>query len=269
MFWHLTAHTLAGLRPMASDKECGALFRALRRCFPRVAAAVVMPNHVHLLVEASDPDAARRRLARCLAAFARRSGAGRMWQPVAEPVPIRDAKQLERQIRYVHLNPCRAGLVDDPLCWPWSTHRGVVGAELHPWVSPADLATYLGRREAEVPRWLHDYVSCDPSVNVTGTPFPDAAPARNIPAVSLADIVAAADAAMPGSAPRRRQLFALLARHQGWRDARLVAQAAGITPSQIRRLARRSDPALVRLGALHLGDARLRHVPDFRGRPRY
>ncbi len=269
MFWHLTAHALAGLRPLASADDCAALFAALRRCFPRAAAAVLMPNHLHLVIEATDPAAARRKLARCLAGCARRSGVGHMWQPVPEPVPIRDVKQLERQIRYVHLNPCRAGLVDDPLCWPWSTHRGAVGAELDPWVSPADLARYLGRREADVPRWLHDYVSCDPSVNVTGTPFPEAARPCGVPAVSLADVLAAAEAAVPNGAPRRRLLFALLARHQGWRDAQLMAQAAGITPSQLRRLVRRSDPALIRLGALYLGDPRLRHVPDFRGRPRY
>ncbi len=269
MLWHVAAHTLAGLRPLSSAQACSALFAALRRCFPRVAAAVLMPNHLHLLVETDDPVAARRKLARCLANYARRTGTQHMWQPVAEPVPIRDVHHLERQIRYAHLNPPRGGLVFDPLCWVWSTHRGAIGAELDPWVSPSDIARYLGRNEADVPRWLHDYVSCDPSVNVTGTPFPAAAPARDVPVVALADVVAAAAAAVPCCGPLQRRLLVQLAHHQGWHDARLIASAAGITSGQVRRLAQQSDPRLLRVGTLYLGDARLRHVPDFRGRPRY
>jgi REP element-mobilizing transposase RayT len=269
MLWHLTAHALTGSRPLESAQACNALWAALRRQFPDCVAAVLMPDHVHLLVEAADRDEARRRLAQCLAAFARQAGLGRTWQPVPQPAPIRDSKHLARQIRYVHLNPCRAGLADDPLCWLWSTHRGAVGLELDPWVSPARLAALLRRREADLPQWLHSYVSGDPSVHVEGTPLPIAAAPQAVPLVSLADIASAASSAVPCGAPRRHQLLVQLALHQGWRDADLIARAAGISVEQVRRLKRRLAPGLLRLGALHLADPRLRQTPDFTRRRRH
>lgn len=264
MLWHLVAHAAVGAWPLASTEACDTMWAALRRRFPRVVAAGLMPNHVHQLMEADDPDEVRRAFAQCLAGFARHVG-GRMWQPVPDPVPVRDGRHLERQIRYVHLNPPRDGFVDDPLCWSWTTHRGAIGAELDPWVSPADMAARLCRRD--VARWLHDYVSSDPSVSIDGTPFPLAAPPRDVPVVSLADIAAAAHAAAR-TAALRHKMFVLLARHQGWRDTRLIAQESGLSVEHVRRLAKCDAPEVLRVGALYLGDARLRHVPDFRRRRR-
>jgi hypothetical protein len=185
-----------------------------------------------------------------------------VWRSVPAPEPIPNAKHLQRQIRYVHLNPCHDGLVDDPLCWPWSTQRGAVGLELDPWVSPADISSFLCRTGTA--RWLHDYVSSDPSVNVAGTPFPVPARRQAMPTAPLAAIADAARAAVPDRIPLQRHLLVLLAEHQGWRDTRLIADAAGITPGQVRRLLKRRAPELLRVGAYCLGDARLRHVPDLR-----
>ncbi len=56
-------------------------------------------------------------------------------------------------------------------------------------------------------------------------------------------------------------MLVALARHQGGRDAHLIARVAGIAPDSVRRLARRPEPELLRVGALYLGDTRLRHVP--------
>jgi putative transposase len=38
-------------------------------------------------------------------------------------------------VRYIHLNPVRAGLVSDPLDYPWSGHRAYLGREEVPWLS--------------------------------------------------------------------------------------------------------------------------------------
>lgn len=38
-------------------------------------------------------------------------------------------------IRYIHLNLLRAGLVGEPLEYPWSGHRAYVGAEVLPWLT--------------------------------------------------------------------------------------------------------------------------------------
>ena len=38
-------------------------------------------------------------------------------------------------VRYIHLNPVRAGLVEEPLDYPWSGHRAYLGKEHVPWLS--------------------------------------------------------------------------------------------------------------------------------------
>jgi len=38
-------------------------------------------------------------------------------------------------VRYVHLNPVRAGMVDAPEDYPWSGHRAYLGMEIIPWLS--------------------------------------------------------------------------------------------------------------------------------------
>jgi hypothetical protein len=45
----------------------------------------------------------------------------------------RDAYLLEL-VRYIHLNPVRAGLVDEPLDYRWTGHRAYLGKEQLPWL---------------------------------------------------------------------------------------------------------------------------------------
>jgi hypothetical protein len=45
----------------------------------------------------------------------------------------RDSYLLEL-VRYLHLNPVRAGLAQDPTEYPWSSHRAYLGRERIPWL---------------------------------------------------------------------------------------------------------------------------------------
>lgn len=169
---HLVARAKAGRHPFEDPAAAWWFWWRLRRRFPNIAAACLMPNHLHLLVRSNRPELDRRGLGVLLAGFSRHLGQRSLWQKVPSPARIPDRKHLLRQVRYVHLNPCRDGLVDDPLRWPWSTHRGVMGAAMDPWVTPAMLAGALGRATRGFGGWLHHYVSSDPSVSVSGTPPP-------------------------------------------------------------------------------------------------
>ncbi|MDH3604029.1 MAG: transposase [Candidatus Tectomicrobia bacterium] len=40
-------------------------------------------------------------------------------------------------IRYIHLNPVRAGLVQDPFCYRWSSHRAYLGQDGVEWLTSA------------------------------------------------------------------------------------------------------------------------------------
>ncbi len=88
-------------------------------------AWVVMANHVHMVVLPHVPLA---RITRTVKAFtARRANqmlgrSGRpFWQQESSDHWVRSPDELERIVRYVELNPVKAGLVSRPEDWRWSS----------------------------------------------------------------------------------------------------------------------------------------------------
>jgi hypothetical protein len=107
--------------------------------------------------------------------------------------------------------------------------------------------------------WVHRYVSSDSSVAVDGTPAPVGMQSSAFPAIAIEVIRRAALSATPWSLPAlRRRLIVELAADQGWRDARVVAEAAGFSPRSARRLlAEASEAPMARAVRLCLADPRL------------
>lgn len=264
MYLHLTARASYGLRPFVSPQVCGWAWVRLRALFPGALGAVLMPNHLHLIIPAGPDAKTTVPLAHCLAQLSSKlSLPPRTWEVAATSV-VPDSKHLARQVRYVALNPCRDGLCKDPLEWKWSTYRGTLGAVADPWVRFDRLAGALGWESRGFRQRLHSYVSGDPSVHSEGTRFPVPAPSREfalVPLERVAQAAIAATEAEPGAIRRRhraRTLFVLLAWHQGWRDAALVARYAQVDRKTLYpKLKGRSDDLLA-AGALCLGDDRLR-----------
>ncbi|MBF0326529.1 MAG: transposase [Alphaproteobacteria bacterium] len=99
-----------------------------------VWAWVLMPNHVHLILVPSDPDGLRRALAPVHRRYAghvhaRLKRTGHFWQGRFGAV-VMDEVHLEAALRYVALNPVRAGLVERPQDWPWSSvHAHLAGKD--------------------------------------------------------------------------------------------------------------------------------------------
>lgn len=261
-FSHLVARTLPGQTPLADDAAAWWMMCALRCAWPDALAASVLPNHLHLLLACVDPSAERAKLARLAAAFSRHVGQKRVWLPVEAPRAVSDRAHLQRTVRYVHLNPCRSGLVDDPLEWPYSTHRGVVGAVADPWVSSGRLGSAIHFRGSRFRDWYCRYVSVDANGDAQRVCAPQPAKARGVPTAPLSAVVRAAISATPWSLRHVRRLaVVVLARHQGWRDTRLLAQAAGVSQRQIQKLMRQHSDELLSAAALCLGDVRLLNQP--------
>ena len=59
-------------------------------------------------------------------------------------VPGIDAAHLRRQGLSDARNAAGHGYVSDPLSWPWTTHRDMLGAVVEPWVTADALAEALG-----------------------------------------------------------------------------------------------------------------------------
>lgn len=269
-WFHFTARVVPGVPSLTAEDTGQWLWTWLRAVFVEAIAAVLMPNHLHLVLATIDARRDAQRLARLLGHFGRRFGVRGQVSDVAEPQLLAGRQKVERQVRYAALNPCRSRLIECPLAWKWSTHRDVIGAIANPWVDADRLARALARPRQGFAVRHHAYVSGDPHVDVRGTTFPIAAASRVVPSVPLATIVEAATAALclPTSAVRSRgparTLFVALAHDQGWRDAKLLADACDCGPHAIRR-AEAVDERSLAAARLCLGDERLRR-PAVHGR---
>jgi putative transposase len=111
-----------------------------RRFGLEVWAYCWMSNHVHLLVAAHRPDSlaraigiSHRRYSRYLN---RRQGwTGHLWANRFFSTLL-DAVHLLHAVRYVELNPVRAGLADDAAAYPWSSARAHARGLADPLLSP-------------------------------------------------------------------------------------------------------------------------------------
>jgi len=178
MHFHWVIRTYDRTKPFLNRDACVELWSLLHEKFPDARAAVIMPDHAHWIQKiVAEPEsgseailkAHKFNLIRAMKRLERR------WrfqlEPIRDPAPIPDRKHLLRQIRYIHLNPCRSRLAGDPLEWEWSTHWDILGLVQKPWINTQTLFREL--RIAEDLPSFHRYVSSDPSVSVEGSPFPE------------------------------------------------------------------------------------------------
>ena len=90
-------------------------------------AWVIMPNHVHLVVDVWQTPLSRlvKKWKGATAVQANRliGRAGHFWQEDYFDTFIRDVKHLAQAIRYVENNPAKAKFVRDPKAWRWSSAR--------------------------------------------------------------------------------------------------------------------------------------------------
>jgi putative transposase len=96
-----------------------------------VWAWCLMPNHVHLILVPADEDGLRRALSRVHRVYAGRiherlQRTGHFWQGRFGCVAM-DEEHLYAALRYVALNPVRAGLVARAQDWAWSSARAQLG----------------------------------------------------------------------------------------------------------------------------------------------
>ena len=110
---------------------------------------VLMTNHVHLIATPARPES----LALVMQAvgrqyvrhFNRRHGrTGTLWEGRYRASIIQEDRYLLACLRYVEMNPVRAGIVGSPEAYSWSSHRHHLGLEVDPLVSPHNVYWGLG-----------------------------------------------------------------------------------------------------------------------------
>jgi putative transposase len=89
---------------------------------------VIMPDHYHVVLTLAEGIAVTNLIRRIHSAFARKAKpelgiTDRIWQRRFYDHVVRSYEDWYVQVSYLHGNPLRAGLVEDPVAYPWSSCR--------------------------------------------------------------------------------------------------------------------------------------------------
>ena len=103
-------------------KECKKKFRFLLYCY------ALMPNHIHLVLETAQGGSISKIMQKLNTSYAvymnkRRNRTGHLFQGRFFSRVVNKDNYLLELSRYVHLNPVKAGLVNKPEDYPWSSYN--------------------------------------------------------------------------------------------------------------------------------------------------
>jgi len=154
-------------RIFLDDADCRQYLTQLqsaRDCFGfTLYAYVLMPNHVHLLLETGEVILSRIMLWLGTAYaryFNRRYGKiGHLFQGRYKAILCDKDAYLLALVRYLHLNPVRAGIVRDPAEYPWSSHRAYLGVARDIGIPRAIILGQFGRQPSQAVAAYREYVS--------------------------------------------------------------------------------------------------------------
>ena len=145
------------------DRFLGVLAEVVERCNWVCHAYCLMSDHYHLVVETVEGNLSQgmRHLngVYTQASNRRHGRSGHLFQGRFKGILVdRDAYLLEL-IRYVVLNPVRAGMVAAPEQWPWSSHRAMIGEAPPPsWLAVDGLLSQFAPSREEARRRYRSFV---------------------------------------------------------------------------------------------------------------
>lgn len=104
----------------------------------QVHAYCLMPDHIHMAVQVGDIPLSRimQNLSFRYTQWMnrRQDRVGHLFQGRYKAVLVDANSYLLELVRYIHLNPVRAGMVKSPEAYPWSSHLSYLGEKKLPWL---------------------------------------------------------------------------------------------------------------------------------------
>jgi REP element-mobilizing transposase RayT len=131
-----------------------------------IYAWAILPNHLHLLCRSGPPGLPvfmRRWLTGYALGYNRRHRRiGHLFQNRYKSIVIEEDAYFQELVRYIHLNPLRAGLVDSLRTlarYPWCGHATLLGHRVVPWQDRRAVLAWFGRSEGRALRAYRAYVA--------------------------------------------------------------------------------------------------------------
>jgi len=152
--YHVIARGNQGQTIFKSDRDRQHLLASLNKVWQqyrfRLYAFVLMTNHLHLLIEVGSVP-----LAKIMQSLLYRHSSyfnktykkrGHLFQGRHRAILCDRDTYLLELVRYLHLNPVRAGLVTSPDDYPWSSHIGYLGKARWPFLRAESVLGQFGEQ---------------------------------------------------------------------------------------------------------------------------
>lgn len=161
-----------------NERDCAEFVTRLGQVVHRTGLAIfawaLLPNHLHLLVRTPEaprgrpyrpilPTAMRQLLTGYAGAFNRRhKRVGHLAENRYRSTLVEEESYLLELVRYIHLNPLRAGVVRDLAAlarYPWSGHSAILGHVERPWQATAEILGHFGAARRTAGRQYRAFVA--------------------------------------------------------------------------------------------------------------
>lgn len=141
----------------------------------RIFAYCLMDNHFHLVLQLGQRPLGRP-MQRLLSTYARlhnrQAGrSGHLFERRYQASHVHNDSYAKTLLRYVHFNPVRALIVEDPAAYPWSSHRSYISGPSPHWLDTRPLLRLFGGRVGAARRQFQRFCS---GVAAANTRLPDA-----------------------------------------------------------------------------------------------
>lgn len=164
--YHVILRGNAGKEIFFSDKDRYRFYLLLQEGQERfgylIHAFCLMPNHVHLALQVGRVPLSRilQNLAQRYTMWVnRREGrTGHVFQGRYKAILLDADAYLLELIRYIHLNPVRAGVARRPEEYPWSSYKAYLGEVVIPWLSRDWVLSQFSSRKSLACQRLREFV---------------------------------------------------------------------------------------------------------------
>ena len=131
----------------------------------KIYAWCLLTNHAHLLLR-SGPQGLPKIMRRLLTGYAvtynlRHARHGHLFQNRYHSIVCDEDNYFQELVRYIHLNPVRAGLaatVPELDRYPWCGHAALMGSTKYPWQDCDYVLSWFGKTEGEARRAYRRYM---------------------------------------------------------------------------------------------------------------
>lgn len=164
--YHVMLRGNNGQAVFSSDAErcqfCLLMQEGTERYGHRILAFCFMTNHVHLAIQLKDVSLSKicQNLSFRYTRFynKRHKTIGHLFQGRFKSILVEGNRYLKELIRYIHLNPVRAIIVDDPLHYHWSSHQAYLMKQEFTWLTRDNGLKMFGESRDEAMEAFHQFI---------------------------------------------------------------------------------------------------------------